>query len=313
LVQARREWQVLLQQPRTPAAAGRLPLPDPEPGTGVATEAGAAAAGAEGEDFAGVREWRPGDSLRRVDWHALARGRPLLVKTWAGGGAQRHFDWQALPLPEVERPGQLARWIEEAERLRLTWRLSLPGREIPAGSGPAHAERALAALAELQSTGAALQVGRKRFKPPPSAEHVRRVPTAPLILLGGAVLFAALVLLDFVAPVSVLLLAVCLVWRLLIARREPPPARYREHFAAAPRHWLPVVRFWPLMVLVSGLVLVHFTTAGAWGMEAGVAVLLVLLGAKFLESRTPHDFQIIAMIGWFLCLCSPSTWRWPVA
>jgi transglutaminase-like putative cysteine protease/uncharacterized protein (DUF58 family) len=303
LFQARRELQVLLQQPRTPAAAGRLPLPDPEPGTGVATEAGAAAAGAEGEDFAGVREWRPGDSLRRVDWHALARGRPLLVKTWAGGGAQRHFDWQALPLPEVERPGQLARWIEEAERLRLTWRLSLPGREIPAGSGPAHAERALAALAELQSTGAALQVGRKRFKPPPSAEHVRRVPTAPLILLGGAVLFAALVLLDFVAPVSVLLLAVCLVWRLLIARREPPPARYREHFAAAPRHWLPVVRFWPLMVLVSGLVLVHFTTAGAWGMEAGVAVLLVLLGAKFLESRTPHDFQIIAMIGWFLCLC----------
>ncbi len=303
LFQARRELQVLLQQPRPPAPVGSLPLPAPEPGGGAATTAGAAAAGAEGEDFAGVREWRPGDSLRRVDWRALARGRPLLVKTWAGGGGQRHFDWQALPLPEAERPGQIARWIEEAERLGLTWRVSLPGREIPAGSGPAHAERALTALAELHPAGAAVQAGRKRVKPPPSAEHVRRVPTAPQVLLGAAILLAALVLLDFVAPVSVLLLAVCLGWRLLLARGEAPPARYGGGFQAARWQWLPVVRFWPLVVLVGGLVLVHLTTGGAWGMEAGVAVLLVLLGAKLLESRTPHDFQIIAMIGWFLCLC----------
>lgn len=303
LFQARRELQVLLQQPRAPAPAGHLDLPPPEPGSGAATVAGATAGGAEGEDFAGVREWRPGDSLRRVDWRALARGRPLLVKTWAGGGGQRHFDWQSLPLPEAERPGQLARWIEEAVSLGLTWRLSLPGREVPAGSGPAHAERCLAALAELQPTGTAVQAGRRRGKPPPSAEHVRRVATAPLVLLGAAVLLAAVVLLDFVAPVSVLLLAVCLGWRLLLARGEAPPARYSMGFKAAPRRWLPVVRFWPLVVLVGGVTLVHLTAGGVWGMEAGVAVLLVLLGAKLLESRTPHDFQIIAMIGWFLCLC----------
>lgn len=303
LFQARRELQVLLQQPRVPAPAGSLPLPLPEPGADAAAAAGGAVGGAEGEDYAGVREWRPGDSLRRVDWRALARGRPLLVKTWAGGGGQRHFDWQSLPLPESERPGQLARWIEEAARLGLTWRLSLPGREVPAGSGPAHAERCLAALAELQPTGAAVLAARRRVKPPPSAEHVRRVATPPLVLLGAAVLLAALVLLDFVAPVSVLLLAVCWVWRLVLALGEAPPARYSMGFRAAPRRWLPVVRFWPLVVLVGGVTLVHLTAGGAWGMEAGVAVLLVLLGAKLLESRTPHDFQIIAMIGWFLCLC----------
>jgi hypothetical protein len=38
-------------------------------------------------------------------------------------------------------------------------------------------------------------------------------------------------------------------------------------------------------------------------MEAGIAVLIALSGGKLLESRTPHDFQVLAMIGWFLCLC----------
>lgn len=303
LFQARRELQVILRQPRVPVLSGSLPLPAPEPGSGAEISSGGVLGGAEGEDFAGVREWRPGDSLRRVDWRALARGRPLLVKTWSGGGGQHHFDWHALPLPEAERPGQLARWIEEAARLGLTWRLSLPNRELPAGTGRVHAERGLAALAELNPAGVAVQAGRRRSKPPPSAEHARRVAMAPLVLLGVAVLLAALALLDFVAPVSVLLLAVCVVLRTLLMRGVAPPARYSSGFTAAPRRWLPIVRVWPLVVLVGGIALVHFTTGGAWGMEAGVAVLLVLLGAKLLESRTPHDFQIIAMIGWFLCLC----------
>ena len=302
LFQAYRELRVILNQSRLPEATGGLPLPAPEAGGATAAiTPGAAVGGAEGEDFAGVREWRPGDSLRRVDWRALARGRPLLVKTWAGGGSQYHFDWQALPLPVAERRGQLARWIEVAERLGLTWRLSLPGREVPAGSGPAHAARCLAALAECHPGGVTVQAAPRREKRPQSAEQVRRVAAAPLSLLSIAALVAALVLLDFVAPASVLLLAVCVVWRLVRVRREAPSARYS--LGVRPRGWLPVVRFWPLVVLVSGVVMVHLTSDGVWGMEAGVAVLLVLLGAKLLESRTPHDFQIIAMIGWFLCLC----------
>lgn len=303
LFEVRREMQVILNQPLPPPPSGSQPLPVPESGPGGEASAGGAAGGTEGDDFAGVREWRPGDSLRRVDWRALARGRPLLVKTWAGGSGQVHLDWFALSLPEAERPGQLAGWIEEAERRGLTYRLTLPNRELPAGAGPGHASRCLEALAELNAGSVAVQAGRRRVKPPPSAEHARRVARAPQAVLGVTALLASLSLLDFVPPVSVLLLGVCLIWRHVQTRGEAPPARYSSGFAAVSRRWLPVVRFWPLAVLIGGVVLVHLSSGGVWGMEAGVAVLLVLLGAKLLESRTPHDFQIIAMIGWFLCLC----------
>src|SRR5579862_4506291 len=38
------------------------------------------------------------------------------------------------------------------------------------------------------------------------------------------------------------------------------------------------------------------------GSEAGMCVLMVLVGTKMLETASPRDFQISALLGYFLCL-----------
>ena len=38
---------------------------------------------AQGDDFAGVRGYVPGESQRHIDWKAVARGRPLMTKEFA--------------------------------------------------------------------------------------------------------------------------------------------------------------------------------------------------------------------------------------
>ena len=96
-----------------PQPEGSLPLPEPEPaqpGELAGSHAQATRPGREGDDFAGLREWHPGDSLKHVDWRAVARGRPLLVKQWSGGATPAlMLDWHRLNLPESQRPGQMAR------------------------------------------------------------------------------------------------------------------------------------------------------------------------------------------------------------
>lgn len=102
-----------------------------------------------GEDFHGHREYRPGDSARRIDWKALARGRPLLVKEFdEGDPAALVFDYDSLHgLSREERLSQLSAWIETAKRQRLAYALRLPHILIPAGDDIRHHERCLEELA----------------------------------------------------------------------------------------------------------------------------------------------------------------------
>lgn len=278
---------VLLSQVKAapPAPSGTLPLPEAGHTLwhGDAATQAMGSPGREGDDFAGVREWRPGDSPRHIDWRALARGRPLVVKTWGGGaGAVVELDWDAVPLPEEERGGQLVRWLETCERQGTPYSLKLPSRTLPAGLGAEHAALCLEALAEL-GTGLGTRVdgkGRGRFAA--GYESLGSVGLKPLAVLGTVVLAVALLLLDFMPWASVLMLGLCLAWRL----RHPPTGRV-----------------WPLLVLAAGVGIIGLTSGGVWNMETGIALLVVLLGGKLLEARSPHDFQVIGMIGWFLCLC----------
>lgn len=104
----------------------------------------------EGDDFAGVRGYQPGESMRHIDWKAAARGQPLLIKQWARPAGDRHrFRWADLPdLPAETRLSQLAWWIILAQREGRGWELELPGTPIMEGQGDAHFHRALRALAE---------------------------------------------------------------------------------------------------------------------------------------------------------------------
>ncbi len=112
-------------------------------------DAGTPSSQQAGDDFAGVRAYMPGESLRHVDWKAFARGRPLSVKQFTGGGG--HELWldaaEMGRLPLETRLSQLALWIVNAEREELPYALKLGRTTLPLGLGPAQERRALEALA----------------------------------------------------------------------------------------------------------------------------------------------------------------------
>lgn len=120
------------------------PLP---PGSGTGLRGPAMREGQD--DFLGLRAWRPGDSPRRVDWKASARGQTVLSKMFIeDGGNALLLDWEELRGLDVEsRLSRLTRWVLDAEASRRPYALRLPGQEFPPDLGGAHREACLTALA----------------------------------------------------------------------------------------------------------------------------------------------------------------------
>ena len=106
----------------------------------------------EGDDFAGVRAYVPGESQRHIDWKAVARGQPLMTKQFtAEMQGSLYLDFSALRLADVEdRLSQLALWVVEAERARRSYGLRLPANEIPPAVGQSHFHQCLRALSLFQ-------------------------------------------------------------------------------------------------------------------------------------------------------------------
>lgn len=275
-----------------PKPAGDLPLPAPNttrPGDAVAV-ASSRGHGSGGDDFAGLREWRAGDSPRHIDWRSMARGGALMVKSWSSGvQGIVVLDWNALTLEESARAAQLARWMEICEDEGRPYELRMPGQHIRAGHGPAHLRRCLDALStqtgndagsalsnDMQSSAAASEL---------SLEQTTILPKRPLLFMSVALLLAILPLRGYIALSALVVCAFCLLWRGILRMGVP-------HLAVR------------VGVIIAGGVLVYFDYGGISGMEPGIALLLVLAGAKMLESRTPREFQVLALIGWFLAFCA---------
>jgi len=128
-----------------PRPSGERPLPTDELNfTGAEGDRGRGA-----DDFVGLRPYHPGDSLRHLNWKALARERGLLTKQFGGDRADELLlRWDQLPQLDTEaRLSQLCRWVLEAERRGLHYGLQLPNQQIPPGSGAAHQQDCLKALA----------------------------------------------------------------------------------------------------------------------------------------------------------------------
>jgi len=126
-----------------PAARGAAP-------PGVETDTGGAQDRAQGdEDFAGLRPFQPGDSLRRIAWKAYARGQGLHTKQYAGTDVTSHiFDWDSLTGLDAEsRLSQLCRWVLDAHDRGEAFGLRLPGAWIPPNIGTAHRQHCLNSLA----------------------------------------------------------------------------------------------------------------------------------------------------------------------
>ena len=102
----------------------------------------------EGDDFAGVRAYVPGESQHHIDWRAVARGQPLMTKQFAAEaeGSVR-LDFFAVRFTGVEEKlSQLALWVIEAERVRRPYSLRLPNTDIAPAVGEAHFHRCMRSL-----------------------------------------------------------------------------------------------------------------------------------------------------------------------
>lgn len=150
LLRAWTYWQPdarVLVYPRPEDHAPPLPL---------SGEAQADARGQAGQDdFAGIRGYQAGDSLKHLAWRQIARLSPdsantLVTKQFEGGaGGEITLDLSLLP-PGMDieaRLSRLTRWAIEAEARALPYALHLGAIHIKAGLGAAHHDACLQALA----------------------------------------------------------------------------------------------------------------------------------------------------------------------
>jgi len=104
-------------------------------------------------DFHGHRPYQPGEPHRRIDWRAVARGRPLLLKDYTlGGTSECWMDWEDDAITDVEiHLSVLCGRVVAAERQGRRYGLRLPGNTIALGQGDDHRHACLEALALFEA------------------------------------------------------------------------------------------------------------------------------------------------------------------
>ena len=131
-----------------PRPAGDQALPNYQP-----EQSGERGTLGKGEDeFSGLRDYRQGDSARRVHWKAVARDQGVPVKVFSGANSGvTVLRWQDVGGGDTEtRLSQLSRWVVDADGKNLRYGLCLPGVDIAPDSGHEHQHRCLEALALYQ-------------------------------------------------------------------------------------------------------------------------------------------------------------------
>ncbi len=107
------------------------------------------------DDFAGIRNYQPGDSMRSLAWRQIARldlddGGQLVTKHFEGGAIDELvLDFNAMPpMMNLElRLSRMTRWVLEAEQRALPYAFRIGAHDFAAGIGAAHREACLRALA----------------------------------------------------------------------------------------------------------------------------------------------------------------------
>src|SRR5215212_8928854 len=115
--------------PKLPGSSSRTKADRPESQTG------------EGDDFAGVRGYVPGESQRHIDWKAVARGQAMMTKLFTSelDTGLLYLDIAVVRSTDLEsRLSQLALWIIEAERAHRPYGLRLPDTDIEPSLGDSH-------------------------------------------------------------------------------------------------------------------------------------------------------------------------------
>ncbi|MEO0437216.1 MAG: DUF58 domain-containing protein [Pseudomonadota bacterium] len=128
------------------------PSPKAAPRQARATEGGDEGLQIDGigdDEFAGIRDYRPGDSPRRIHWRSIARGQELLTKDFAAVVSDTCWlDWGAYQgLGDEDRLSALCHEVLNYHERNLTYGLRLPGKEVAPASGDRQCKLALRSLA----------------------------------------------------------------------------------------------------------------------------------------------------------------------
>ena len=124
----------------------------PAPPESSGTDSPRAPSHEQDQDYAGLRDYQPGDPPRRIAWKASARNDQLLLRLHEPPPAQstRRLRWyDARGLPQEQRIMRLARWVHAAWRSGARWQLELPQQTLGPDRGDAHYHACMAALALL--------------------------------------------------------------------------------------------------------------------------------------------------------------------
>lgn len=103
----------------------------------------------KGSDLSGHRNYREGDSPRRIDWKVLARRGELVVREYHDGNTSNTWlDWDSLTgLATEQRLSVLTRLALDAHSEGTSWGLRIPGVVVPPATGDAHLKCCLDHLA----------------------------------------------------------------------------------------------------------------------------------------------------------------------
>ena len=106
------------------------------------------------EDFVGLKDYQPGDSLKRIAWKQYAREQGLYAKHYADYQDERIWlDWDALP--DLDRESRLSVLTGKLLKVAVTdqhYGLKLPGVNIAPNNGETHKYLVLKELALFENS-----------------------------------------------------------------------------------------------------------------------------------------------------------------
>jgi uncharacterized protein (DUF58 family) len=96
-----------------------------------------------------IRDYKPGDSPKRIHWRSLAKNQQLRTLVYEGEeGKKCHFSWAEVShLPTEQALSQIALWISIAEEQNFNWTLELPQKIIYGAHDPRRFSEAMQTLA----------------------------------------------------------------------------------------------------------------------------------------------------------------------
>ena len=101
------------------------------------------------EDFYGLRDYVPGDSLRQVAWKTVARGQGMQLKQFVDYVDNKIWlDWDMFyGFNDEERLSRLCFCVLQLSRTGTVFGMRIPGSEFAPATGPEHRKKLLRALA----------------------------------------------------------------------------------------------------------------------------------------------------------------------